>query len=65
MYQVLLGCDDDQLFETPIINNYSVTAPSAKIFFGYDNYQLFETSRKIYHSVTAPSAQIILVDDDV
>ena len=54
----MLIFDNARSFETPRINNHSITAPRALIFLGDENEQYFETPPK-NHSVTAPSAQIL------
>ena len=55
---ILLGFYDAWSFDTPIINNHSVTAPSALLFLDDEISQYFETP-KTNHSVTAPSSQIL------
>ena len=40
--QILLGCDNAQSFETPIMYNHSVTVPSAQVSLRYDYLQSFE-----------------------
>ena len=40
---ILLGYDDDKLFETPRIKNHSVTEPSAQVLLVENESQSFET----------------------
>ena len=44
----LLGCDYGWLFETPIINNHSVSTPIVQVVLGDDDAQSFENPQNIF-----------------
>ena len=60
-----MGFDDARLFETPIINNHNVAAPSTLIFLADDSALSFENPPKNNHGVTAQSAHILLGSDSL